>query len=220
MNIIIEPTFEVVYALIGLFLSIFVLIKGRKKSPYIILASIGFSIVVTDSMTIIPNYLGLSFVKLENFYEILGIGKAAISITLTLLYLSIYILYKIIKRKETPILIDITLYVLAASKIIISLIPITTFEIVNNYFLISFIGNIPFIFLGLLVALYTFKWTSVADDELFEKLSILFAEALLSFTFVVVFNNYYIPLIITVFTGAILLFPTNFIGYQTIKKIE
>ena len=96
MNIIIEPTFEVVYALIGLFLSIFVLIKGRKKIPYIILASIGFSIVVTDSMTIIPNYLGLSFVKLENFYEILGIGKAAISITLTLLYLSIYILYKII----------------------------------------------------------------------------------------------------------------------------
>ena len=92
MNIIIEPTFEVVYALIGLFLSIFVLIKGRKKIPYIILASIGFSIVVTDAMTIIPNYLGLSFVKLENFYEILGIGKAAISITLTLLYLSIYIL--------------------------------------------------------------------------------------------------------------------------------
>jgi len=220
MTTIIEPTFEVAYAIIGLFLSIFVLIKGRKRIPYIIMASIGFSIVLTDSMVIIPKYLGLSFLELENFHKTLGMGSAAMSITLSLIYVAIYALYKIIKNKNTPAIIDITVIVLAASKVIISIASVYGFELIENYYLVSFLSNIPLIGLGFISAFYTLKWTSKTDDELYKKISLLFASALLSYTFVLTFKNSFIPLIIVAFGSVVLLFFPKFIGLNTIVKQE
>lgn len=221
MSTIIEPTFEIAYLLVGFVLSVLVFIKGRKKIPYLILASVGFTIIASDAMTIVPRYAGFTFDQLEYAYSVIGVGSSVISIFMSCLYLAIYILYKHIYKKKTDPLIDITIYVLAAVKVIISLIPQYGFEINHNYYFFRFLSNLPFIVVGTLTAFYAFRWTKIQDnDKLFKFLEAIFIASLISFDFILAFKDNSLPLIIIAFMFALVIFGTSLPNYQTIRKQE
>ena len=220
MSTIIEPTFEISYLLVGLLLSVLVLIKGRKQIPYIILASVGFTIIATDAMSIIPRYIGFSFERLERIYAFIGVGKSVISILMSCIYLLVYVGYKYILKKKTNPFVDITIYVLAAVKVIVSLIPQYGLELNHNYYLWAFLSNLPLIFVGVLTAFFAFKWTKIQDDKFFKIIETIFIASLISFDFILAFKNHALPLVIMAITIVVMICGTSLYNYQTIRKQE
>ena len=220
MSTIIEPTFEISYLLVGLLLSVLVLIKGRKQIPYLILASVGFTIIATDAMIIIPKYLGFSFTELEYVYSFIGVGKSVVSIVMSIIYLLTFGGYKHVLKKKTDPFIDITIYVLASVKIIISLIPQYGLELNHDYYLWAFLSNLPFIIVGVLTAFFAFKWTKRQDDKLFKIIEAVFIASLLSFDFVLAFKDHTLPLVIMALMIVLVVCGTSLYNYQTIRKQE
>ena len=215
-----EPTFEIAYLLVGLLLSVLVLVKGRKQIPYLILASVGFTIIATDAMVIVPKYAGFTFEQLEYVYSYIGVGKSIVSILMSIIYLLTYVGYKHVLKKKTDPFIDITIYTLAAVKIIISFIPQYGLELSQNYYLWAFLNNLPFVIVGVITAFFAFKWTRMQDDKLFKLIEAIFVASLLSYNFVLAFKDHTIPLVIMSFMVVLVICGTSLYNYQTIRKQE
>ena len=116
--------------------------------------------------------------------------------------------------------VDITIYVLAAVKVIVSLIPQYGLELNHNYYLWAFLSNLPLIFVGVLTAFFAFKWTKIQDDKFFKIIEAIFIASLISFNFILAFKNHALPLVIMAFTIIVIICGTSLYNYQTIRKQE
>ena len=217
MYSLMEPTFQIAYLLLGLVLSIYVMIKGKNKVPFLLLASAGLTIVITDSLTIVPQIFGYSFQRFESLYRLMGVGQDIISITTVAIYAAVYVIYRIIYSNKISPIIDWFVFGLALTRIGLCLIPLDGFSLMQNHYLISTIGNIPVLGLGIAISFVSFKFTSF-EDAYEEK---LFFESVLCFSSFVLFtNNKIIPLIISALVVIFKISFSSFIGYKYIKKLE
>ena len=214
----VEPTFEIAYLAAGLIISIFVLIKAKKRIPYLLLGSMGLTLVICDAMVIIPKMIGDWCFALQDIYNYVGIGRTAITITMTTLFVLIYFFYRKVKGKEVNPIMDWFVSVLAAARILITLIPISDIRFAYNYEQ-YFIRNIPFIALSSIVIFYSYKWTKTDMDYFFERIEIAFIAMLALFAVAHSFKttNFTFISLFPVFIGIIII---ALIKFRFIRKRE
>ena len=167
MQKIMEPAFEIAYLLAGLVISIFILVKSKKRLPYILFGVMGLVLVFGDSFHLIPRIANSWEVGGPDIAAYLGIGKLVTSITMTVFYLLLYWFFKLRYSKKTPICLDISLYVLALIRIVLCLLPRNEWTNPNAPYLWGIYRNIPFLIMGIMMVVLCFLWAKEHQDKPF-----------------------------------------------------
>ena len=219
MNQLVEPTFEIAYLAAGLIISIIVLLKSKKRIPYLLLAGLGLTLVICDAMVIIPKMIGDWCFKLNDIYNYVGIGRTAITITMTTLFVLVYFFYRKIKSKEVNPIMDWFVSVLAAIRILMTLIPISDIRLAGDYSQ-YFYRNIPFIALSSIVVFYSYKWTKNDIDYFFEGIEMAFIAMLALFAVSHSFKTNSNVLVISLFPILVGIVAISLIKFRFIRKKE
>ncbi len=219
MGLIHEPTLQFAYLLLGLFLSAYVFIKAKKRVSFYIIGITLLTLVISDALYIIPSIFNVEF-SLHYIDKIsyLNIGSTVTSILGTVILVLSYWFGKILLKKETPLILDITVISLAIIRIIFSLFPAYDWSY-NISFIWTITKSIPLILLGLVLAIVALKW--FRDDK--EKLrKYAFVCAIISTTVLVEFTL--TQDVTPIYIGAVLIFTLVYsiwlLSFRSIKKLE
>ena len=156
-----ESGFYVLYLVFIIGLGIYLLIKSKDKKEYLLFGLACFILGAGDSFHLVPRAIGLFNKTLDSPDQYLamwlGIGKLVTSITMTIFYLLFY--FFIYKRSVTKrnIYVDITVYVLVATRFILCAFPQNGWISNNSPLIWGICRNIPFVLLGILVIILCFK---------------------------------------------------------------
>lgn len=175
-----EPAFEIAYLAVGLAISIFILLKSKKRVPYVVFGIMGLVLVFGDSFHLVPRILNSWDLGGENIVAYLGIGKLITSITMTVFYLLLYWFFKIRYQRKTPISLDLSIYALAIVRIVLCLLPANEWTSADAPYLWGIYRNIPFVIMGIMMVIITYLWTKEQNDKPFK---LAFLAISLSFIF-------------------------------------
>lgn len=219
MHAIMETLFNVFY-LISVILLGYLMIKNNKDKYTKLFGYMAVILGLGDSFHLIPRVYALLTDGLESHVAILGFGKLVTSITMTIFYLILYNLWKIRfdKHKEETSKLNISIYLLAATRIILCLFPQNNWFNYNPPVSWGIYRNIPFVIMGIIIVYLLYKDGKKNKDKVYINLSIAVT---LSFAF-------YIPVVLfgtTIRIIGVLMIPKTlaylwiaFIGYKDSKN--
>lgn len=180
MQAIMEPIFHVVYLTTVIALGIKMLTKSKNNEYFKLFGAMSVILGFGDSFHLIPRIYALLTTGLENNAPALGFGKFVTSITMTIFYL---ILYKIWKKRfdiKNSKNLDITMYLLAASRIILCFFPQNNWFVNNPPVIWGIYRNIPFAIMGIIMIYLLYSYGVKHNDKDYKNLGIA---VLLSFGF-------------------------------------
>ena len=167
MRKVMEPGFEILYLLIGLVISIYILVKAKKKKEYILFGVMGLTLVFGDAFHLIPRIIHTWEIEVSDIYAMLGIGKLITSITMTIFYVILYWFFKLRYKKKTPLYLDIIIYILSIIRIVLCVLPANDWTSPNAPYMWGIYRNIPFVILGGIMVYLTYVWTREYRDRSF-----------------------------------------------------
>ena len=174
-----EPAFEILYLLVGLCISIYILLKSKKQLPYILFGIMGLVLVFGDAFHLIPRIINALELGDENIDYYLGIGKLITSITMTIFYVILYWFFKLRYKEKTSLALDLGIYALAIIRIALCLLPFNEWTSKEAPYMWGIYRNIPFVIMGIIMVVLTFIWTRVNKDK-----SFMFAHIAIFFSFI------------------------------------
>ena len=149
-----ESTFDVLYLIFAILSGIVILIKHRNKND-VLMGTAALVLGLGDSFHLVPRVLNYFIDKDFTWY--LGFGKLVTSITMTIFYILVFLLYKSVYNKDdkSTKTVGITIYILAALRIVLCLAPGNNWFTGEGSMLWGVIRNLPFIVIGgIVVYLY------------------------------------------------------------------
>ena len=151
-----ESTFDILYLLFAILTGILILIKHRNKND-VLMGTAALVLGLGDSFHLVPRVLNY-FVDAD-FTWYLGFGKLVTSITMTIFYILVFLLYKSVYNKDdkSTKTIGITIYILAALRILLCLAPGNNWFTGEGSMLWGVLRNLPFIAIGCIVVCLYFK---------------------------------------------------------------
>lgn len=170
-----ESSFDIIYLIFAITSGIIILMK-RKDSIGKLMGSAALILGIGDAFHLIPRVLNYFVDGDFNFW--LGFGKMVTSITMTVFYVLMYILWlKAYNAKEEKAFM-IAFYFLAVSRIVLCLFPQNRWFTNDSPLLWGIIRNIPFVVLGaMIVVIYFIKRKEI------KALRFVWLMVLLSFAF-------------------------------------
>lgn len=158
MRVIMESIFDIIYLLGVVGMGIY-LLKNSKNTITKLYGWMAVILGVGDAFHLIPRVIALlsagpkgdltsAFIQ----YEVsMGFGKAVTSITMTVFYLILYIIWKEYYQVKNTKTISIVLLVLAAVRIIVGLFPQNMWLVHNQPLDWAIYRNIPFAIMGIIM---------------------------------------------------------------------
>ncbi|RDY28406.1 hypothetical protein CHL78_005765 [Romboutsia weinsteinii] len=218
MQKIMEPIFHVVYLATVITLGLQMLSKSKNNQYFKLFGAMAVILGFGDAFHLFPRIYALLTTGLENHAASLGFGKLITSITMTIFYLILYKIWKIRFSVKDSKKLDITMYVLAALRIILCLFPQNQWFINNPPVIWGIYRNIPFTVMGIIMIYLLYSYGAKNNDKDYKKLGIA---VLLSFAF-------YAPVVLWAsenFLVGMLMIPKTlaylwvvFIGYKEFKQ--
>ncbi|HSN65694.1 MAG TPA: hypothetical protein VLS94_03595 [Fusibacter sp.] len=220
MQAIIESLFDVIYLTTVVTLGIIMIRKSKGNQQFLLFGIMAVVLGLGDAFHLVPRMIALNTTGLEDYTVSLGIGKFITSITMTLFYIILYYVW----RKRYNVVgkgaLTLSIYVLAATRIIISLFPQNGWTSADSPLSWAIYRNIPFALMGILIIYLFYKRTVAHKDSAFKFMSLTI---ILSFAF-------YIPVVLwgdVVPMIGMLMIPktcayvwTIWIGYSDMKKTK
>lgn len=172
-----ESTFDILYLIFAILTGVLILIKRRNKND-ILMGTAALILGIGDSFHLVPRVLNY-FID-SDFTWYLGFGKLVTSITMTVFYILVFLLYKSVYNKDdkSTKTVGITLYILAALRVLICLFPGNNWFTGEGTVLWGVLRNLPFIVIGGMIVYLYFR---VRKED--KYLSRLWLYTLLSFLF-------------------------------------
>ena len=218
MQAIIETVFDTVYLISVILIGITMIVKCNGNKQYRLFGILAVGLGAGDSFHLVPRAFALCTTGLENYTTALGAGKFITSITMTIFYIILYYVWRIRYKIQGQHGITITVYLLSALRIVISLFPQNQWLHATSPVSWGIYRNIPFALLGLLIIVLFYKSAKEQEDHAFKY---MWLTIVLSFGF-------YIPVVLwadTIPMIGMLMIPktcayvwTVFIGYQAMRK--
>lgn len=172
MQAIMEPIFHVIYLTTVITLGIKMLTKSKDNEYFKLFGAMSVILGLGDSFHLIPRIYALLTTGLENHAPALGFGKFVTSITMTIFYL---ILYKIWKKRfdiKDSKKLDLTMYVLAAVRIILCFFPQNDWFVNNPPVSWGIYRNIPFAIMGIIMIYLLYSYGAKNKDRDYKNLGI------------------------------------------------
>lgn len=218
MQAIFESLFDVVYLTTVVTLGFLMIKHAKGNQQYFLFGIMAVVLGFGDAFHLVPRMIALNTTGLEDYTVALGIGKFITSITMTLFYILLYYVWR--KRYavtgKTPFTLSV--YALAAIRIIISLFPQNAWTSVDAPLSWGIYRNIPFALMGILIIVLFFNSAREQKDIAFK---FMWLTIVLSFAF-------YIPVVLWADAFPLigmLMIPktcayvwTVWIGYNDMKK--
>lgn len=218
MQAIFETIFDIVYLLTCVILGVRMIKKSEGNKQYKLFGIMSITLGLGDAIHLVPRALALNTTGLESFTVVLGIGKFITSITMTIFYIILYYIWRLrydVKDKQK---LTVSIYVLAAIRILLVLMPQNMWTRVNPPLLWGILRNIPFAIMGLVIIVLFYRSAKEHHDTSFQN---MYLTIVLSFAF-------YIPVVlwgdVNMWIG-MLMVPktlayvwTVVIGYQDMKQ--
>ena len=151
-----ESTFDILYLIFAILSGIVILIKHRNKND-VLMGTAALVLGLGDSFHLVPRVLNYFIDKDFTWY--LGFGKLVTSITMTIFYILVFLLYKSVYNKDdkSTKTVGITIYILAALRIVLCLAPGNNWFTGEGSMLWGTLRNLPFIVIGGIVVYLYFK---------------------------------------------------------------
>lgn len=218
MQAIMEPIFHVVYLTTAISLGIIMIRKSKENQYFKMFGFMSLILGLGDSFHLIPRIYALLTTGLENNAAALGFGKLVTSITMTIFYLILYKIWKMRFDIKNSKLLDITMYVLSAIRIVLCLFPQNDWFVNNPPLSWGIYRNIPFAIMGVIMIYLLYSYGAKNNDKDYKNLGIA---VFLSFAF-------YAPVVLwaseNFFVGMLMIPKTLayvwvvLIGYKEFKK--
>ncbi|MBQ7432094.1 MAG: hypothetical protein IJV50_01290 [Lachnospiraceae bacterium] len=170
-----ESAFDILYLWIAIVSGIYILkkrtdTKGRLMGSSVLILGIG------DAFHLVPRVLNY-FVEAD-FNSWLGMGKCITSITMTIFYVCLYMLYLKLYHVDRNARRDCLIYILATVRVMVCLLPQNRWLENESSVLWGTLRNIPFVMLGALIVMFYFQKRkeirAFRDVWLYVTLSFLF----------------------------------------------
>ena len=218
MQAIMEPIFHVVYLTTVISLGIIMIRKSKDNQYFKMFGFMSLILGLGDSFHLIPRIYALLTTGLENNAAALGFGKLVTSITMTIFYLILYKIWKMRFDIKNSKLLDITMYLLSAIRIILCLFPQNDWFVNNPPLSWGIYRNIPFAIMGIIMIYLLYSYGAKNNDKDYKNLGIA---VFLSFAFyapVVLWasENFFVGMLIIPKTLAYVW--VVLIGYKEFKK--
>ena len=151
-----ESTFDILYLLFAILTGLIILIRHRNKND-VLMGTAALLLGLGDSFHLVPRVLNY-FIDYD-FTWYLGFGKLVTSITMTIFYILVFLLYKSVYNKDAndTKAFGITIYILAALRIALCLAPGNNWFTGGGSMLWGVLRNLPFIVLGGIIVYLYFK---------------------------------------------------------------
>lgn len=186
MQAIVETLFDTVYLFSVIFIGITMIVKCNGNKQYRLFGIMAVVLGVGDSFHLVPRAFALCTTGLENYTAALGAGKFITSITMTIFYMILYYVWRIRYNIQGQHGITVTVYLLSALRIVISLFPQNQWLSAASPVSWGIYRNIPFALLGLLIIVLFYRSAKEQEDHDFKY---MWLTIVLSFGF-------YIPVVL------------------------
>ena len=218
MQAIVETLFDAVYLISVITIGVLMIRGSKGNAQFKLFGLMAVVLGAGDSFHLVPRALALCTTGLENYTVPLGLGKWITSITMTVFYVLLYYVWR--KRYEIKGKASLTaaVYGLAASRVILCMMPQNQWLSVASPLSWGIYRNIPFAILGLLIIVLFYRSARERSDSAFRW---MWLTIVLSFGF-------YIPVVLwadTIPMIGMLMIPktcayvwTVLIGYRAMKQ--
>ncbi|MEZ3477531.1 MAG: hypothetical protein K1W08_02850 [Lachnospiraceae bacterium] len=186
MQAIVETLFDTVYLFSVIFIGITMIVKCNGNKQYRLFGIMAVVLGAGDSFHLVPRAFALCTTGLENYTAALGAGKFITSITMTIFYMILYYVWRIRYNIQGQHGITVTVYLLSALRIAISLFPQNQWLSAASPVSWGIYRNIPFALLGLLIIVLFYRSAKEQEDHDFKY---MWLTIVLSFGF-------YIPVVL------------------------
>ena len=186
MQAIVETLFDTVYLFSVIFIGITMIVKCNGNKQYRLFGIMAVVLGAGDSFHLVPRAFALCTTGLENYTAALGASKFITSITMTIFYMILYYVWRIRYNIQGQLGITVTVYLLSALRIVISLFPQNQWLSAASPVSWGIYRNIPFALLGLLIIVLFYRSAKEQEDHDFKY---MWLTIVLSFGF-------YIPVVL------------------------
>lgn len=218
MQAIFETIFDIVYLSTCVILGVRMIKKSNGNKEHKLFGIMSITLGLGDAFHLVPRAIALNTTGLESFVVPLGIGKFITSITMTILYILLYYVWRLRYKVEGKNTLTLSIYALAAIRILLVLMPQNAWTSLNPPLLWGILRNIPFAIMGIVIIVLFYRSAKEHQDKAFKN---MYLTIVLSFAF-------YIPVVLwgdlNMFIG-MLMVPktlayvwTVVIGYQDMKQ--
>lgn len=180
MQAIMETLFDIFYLTTVISMGIIMIRKSQKGTVTRLFGIMAIILGSGDAFHLVPRAYSLMTIGLENNLVALGIGKLITSITMTIFYLILYYVlrkrFKIEGHQKTTY----TLIVLAVIRVVLCFMPQNMWTSVDAPFVWGIYRNIPFLIMGIIMIVMSYRYAKRDDDKIFKN---LWLAILLSFGF-------------------------------------
>ncbi|WP_459130014.1 hypothetical protein [Guggenheimella bovis] len=213
---IFESTFDILYLVSVIYLGIkLFIVKG--KEGYLLFASMAVLLGLGDAFHLVPRIIShCSESGFKGHAAALSWGQFVTSITMTLFYVLFYFYYRL-KSKDTSNTKAFLIMTLALARIIIVLLPGNKWGQMPGDYMYGIYRNIPFLILGILLILWSFK------ERKTEGLKNMWWLIFLSFLFyvpVVLWSQKFPPVGALMMPKTVAYFMIVFLGFKYLRKNE
>ena len=149
-----ESTFDVLYLVFAVLTGIVILLR-RKNRNDVLMGTAALVLGIGDAFHLVPRVLNYFIGRDLTWF--LGFGKLVTSITMTVFYILVFLLYKGVYKKDdkSTKTTGAIFYILAALRIAICLLPGNNWFTGEGTVLWGVLRNLPFIVIGaIIVCLY------------------------------------------------------------------
>lgn len=177
MQAVMETIFETGYLLFALFVGVFLLLKGKGKTEYVLLALAILLLGIGDAFHLIPRMIALNTDGLENHATALGTGKLVTSVTMSFFYVVMYVFLIVREKKVPPMWLHILFGLLFVLRIVLVALPQNEW-LDGSPYIWNVLRNIPFVAMGVIFIVMAYAYCK--DDAYFKWMWLL---VILSFVF-------------------------------------
>lgn len=159
-----DQIINILYLLIGLFFSIFLIAKSKMRISYIVTGLVGLTIIFGDAFRLIPDILLKWNIPVIDYYQMLGVGQIVISIIMILLFVMFYWTYKAKHPNRNYSSLDVIVYALTIVKIISIIVEANLDISTGASFIVGVLKNTPFVLMGAIIIMLSYKYHPNKDQ--------------------------------------------------------
>ena len=156
-----ESAFDILYLLTALTAGIWLLRRRKDRGVWLM----GWAVLILgagDAFHLVPRVL--NYFLPGDFTAALGVGKLVTSITMTLFYVLMYVIFRQVYRVREKTALGRILLLLTAARVVLCLLPQNAWLTNQGSVLWGVIRNIPFVLMGgIIAALYFQKRREVPE---------------------------------------------------------
>lgn len=180
MERIMESIFDIAYLVVVITLGLTLVRRAGQDTESRLIGIMALVLGIGDAFHLLPRVYALNAGGPEAHAALLGVGKAVTSVTMTVFYVILYLVWKRHYHVTVSRLLDVLVGGLAAARIVLSAFPQNQWLVYRQPLDWAIYRNIPFALLGILMIALFFRSGRLGEGHAFRW---MWLAILLSFGF-------------------------------------